>query len=114
MPTVKFPKIKTNAQYSQFFNRPKQYKTAIIYCEGQFGRVDGKTANGLIRHSEKYKILSVIDSTKAELDSGLVLDDIPNNIPVCRDLTKALEKAGDMPDSFIFGMAPLKRHAIRA
>ena len=28
--------------------------TAIVYCEGQFGEQDGKTANGLVRHSEKY------------------------------------------------------------
>jgi len=36
--------------------------TAVVYCEGQFGEQDGKTANGLVRHSEKYEILSVIDS----------------------------------------------------
>ena len=34
--------------------------TAVIYCEANFGGIDGKTANGLIRHSEKYKILSVV------------------------------------------------------
>lgn len=27
--------------------------TAIVYCEGQFGEQDGKTANGLVRHSER-------------------------------------------------------------
>ena len=37
--------------------------TAVVYCEGQFGEQDGKTGNGLVRHSEKYEILSVIDST---------------------------------------------------
>src|SRR5688500_7892850 len=31
--------------------------SAIVYCEGQFGEQDGKTANGLVRHSEKYDIL---------------------------------------------------------
>ena len=41
--------------------------TAIVYCEGQFGQQDGKTANGLVRHSERYEILSVIDSTRAML-----------------------------------------------
>lgn len=104
MPVVTFPKIKSK---SQPHDRPRQHKTAIIYCEENFGRVDGKTANGLIRYSEKYKILSVIDSQKTGLDSGMVLDDIPNNIPVCRDLNEALENADDMPDTFIYGMAPL-------
>ena len=39
--------------------------TAIVYCEANFGAIDGKTANGLVRHSERYEILSVIDSHKA-------------------------------------------------
>lgn len=80
--------------------------TAIIYCEGNFSALDGKTANGLVRHSEKYKILSVIDSEKAGLDTGMVLDDKINDIPICRDLADALAHAGTMPDYFIFGMAP--------
>src|SRR5210317_1797420 len=80
--------------------------TAIIYCEANFGEIDGKTANGLIRRSEKYKILSVIDSEKAGLDTGMILDNKPNAIPICRDLADALSQAGSVPDFFIFGMAP--------
>lgn len=81
--------------------------TAIVYCEGNFGALDGKTANGLVRHSEKYEILCVIDSEQAGQDSGMVLDDMPNAIPICRDLADALEQAEQTPDYFIFGMAPL-------
>ena len=80
--------------------------TAVVYCEANFGAIDGKTANGLVRHSEKYEILSVIDSEKAGLDAGMVLDDEPNAIPICRDLADALAHAGDVPKYFIFGMAP--------
>jgi uncharacterized NAD-dependent epimerase/dehydratase family protein len=80
--------------------------TAIVYCEANFGEIDGKTANGLIRRSEKYKILSVIDSEKAGLDTGMVLDNTPNGIPICRDVADAIEQAGAVPDFFIFGMAP--------
>ena len=36
--------------------------TAVVYCEGNFGQTDGKTANGLVRHSERYRIVAVIDS----------------------------------------------------
>ena len=53
----------------------KRTATAIIYCEANFGGIDGKTANGLVRHSERYEILSVIDSEKAGLDAGMVLDE---------------------------------------
>ena len=49
--------------------------TAVVYCEANFGLIDGKTANGLVRHSETYEILSVIDSTQAGLDTGVVLGD---------------------------------------
>jgi uncharacterized NAD-dependent epimerase/dehydratase family protein len=84
----------------------KRTATAIIYCEANFGAIDGKTANGLVRHSERYEILSVIDSEKAGLDAGMVLDGEPNGIPICRDLAGCLKKAVRVPDYFIFGMAP--------
>ena len=84
----------------------KRTPTASIYCEANFGAIDGKTANGLVRHSERYEILSVIDSEKAGLDAGMVLDGEPNSIPVCRDLAESLERAVTVPDYFIFGMAP--------
>jgi len=80
--------------------------TAIVYCEGNFGAIDGKTANGLVRNSERYKILSVIDSEKAGLDAGTVLDHVPNGISICRDLEASLSVADGIPDYFIFGMAP--------
>ena len=83
-----------------------QIRTAIVYCEANFGSIDGKTANGLVRHSEKYRVLSVIDSEKVGLDTGMVLDDKPNAIPIWGDLAEALAHAGRLPDFFIFGMAP--------
>ena len=80
--------------------------TAVVYCEANFGAIDGKTANGLVRYSEKYEILSVIDRAQAGLDAGTVLDGKPNGIPICADLDDAIDLAGRTPDVFIFGMAP--------
>lgn len=96
----------TQAGRSNFAPSMPPSETAIIYCEGHFGGVDGKTANGLVRHSEKYEILSVIDSEKVGLDAGEVLDGEPNGISICRDLDEALADAGRVPDCFIFGIAP--------
>jgi len=79
---------------------------AVVYCEGLFGRLDGKTANGLVRHSERYEILSVIDSTCAGEDAGRLLDGVPNGIPVLASLDASLDRAGFIPDTLIFGMAP--------
>jgi uncharacterized NAD-dependent epimerase/dehydratase family protein len=80
--------------------------TAVVYCEANFGDIDGKTANGLIRSSDRYEILAVIDSEKAGLDSGDVLDGEPNGIPLCADLADAIAKTGCVPGFFIFGIAP--------
>lgn len=80
--------------------------TAIIYCEGNFGKVDGKTANGLVRYSNNYRILSVIDSETASLDSGVVLDGEENGIPIVANIEAAMVHAKAVPDYFIFGIAP--------
>ncbi len=80
--------------------------TAIVYCEGQFGEQDGKTANGLVRHSEKYEILSVIDSLQAGADAGKLLDGTANGIPVLASLAESIAHAGRVPDYLICGLAP--------
>ncbi len=96
----------SNAPQVNLDIEPKQTPTAIVYCEANFGAIDGKTANGLVRQSEKYQILSVIDSQKAGQDSGFVLDKKANSIPIVRSLADALAHADDVPDYFIFGIAP--------
>jgi len=104
-PTARNRKV-APARSSRLNSDKKPVATAIIYCEANFGAIDGKTANGLVRHSESYEILSVIDSEKANLDAGMVLDEQPNAIPICRNLEEALVHAGCIPDYFIYGMAP--------
>lgn len=80
---------------------------AIVYSENELGQIDGKVANGLARYSNKYKILGIIDSTKAGLDAGKYLDGIKNGIPVFRTLDHAIENLGFIPQHFIYGIAPL-------
>ncbi len=79
---------------------------AIVYCEANFGAIDGKTANGLVRHSERYEIVSVVDSWLAGQDAGQVLDGEPNGIPICGNLDEAMALPGNAPDLFIVGVAP--------
>lgn len=82
-------------------------KTALIYCENQFGLMDGKTAAGLIRHSETYAIVGVIDSSLAGKDAGEELGGAPNNIPIFKNLQDALQKLFEIPTCYIYGKAPL-------
>ena len=81
---------------------------AIIYCEKEFGKMDGKTANGLVRHSEKYEIVGVIDSTKAGMDAGEYLDGVKNGIRIFHDFDDAMERVKEIPKYFIYGVAPLE------
>ncbi|WP_249975848.1 DUF1611 domain-containing protein [Vreelandella olivaria] len=82
-------------------------QSAIVYCEANFTRIDGKTANGLVRSSERYRILAVIDSTMAGKDAGVALGTEAAGIPIVSDLQAALLAADIRPDVLIFGLAPL-------
>ena len=82
---------------------------AIVYCEGAFGTTNGKTAHGLVRRSERYRILSVIDSLVAGQDAGVVLDGNETGIPIVGSLKAALQlagKSGHQPTHFTIGLAP--------
>jgi uncharacterized NAD-dependent epimerase/dehydratase family protein len=82
---------------------------AIIYCEGAFNTPNGKTAHGLVRFTERYKILSVVDSNYAGEDAGEILDGIKNNIPVyktVRESVDILRSNSSDPDFLVIGIAP--------
>ncbi len=82
--------------------------TALVYSENELGQIDGKVANGLIRYSEKYQIVGVVDSTKKGLDAGEYLDGIKNGIPVFGSLHDAIESLDTIPECFIYGIASLE------
>ncbi|MBI4649637.1 MAG: DUF1611 domain-containing protein [Bacteroidia bacterium] len=82
---------------------------AIVYCEGAFNTPNGKTAHGLVRFTERYKVLSVIDSRYAGQDAGNILDNRPNGIPVVADIHEAIRYSSetDYPATyFVIGLAP--------
>ena len=82
---------------------------ALVYCDGAFNTPNGKTAHGLVRFTERYEIVGVIDQKYAGKDAGEILDDRPNGIPVFEDIkaaVKKLKKAGNMPESLVIGLAP--------
>ena len=79
---------------------------ALILCEGFFGTGDGKTANGLVRHTERYQIAGVLDSRLAGRDAGEVLGGDPCEIPIFASLAEALEKLANRPTHLVIGLAP--------
>lgn len=85
-------------------------KTALVYCENQFGLVDGKTATALVRHSEIYTVVGIIDSSLAGKDAGEELGEENNDIPIFSNLNDALSKLSQIPNCYIYGKAPLDAH----
>ncbi len=88
-------------------NKVNQKKTALVYCENQFGLVDGKTAAALIRHSEIYTIVGIIDSALAGKDAGKELDGKKCGIPIFANLFDGLSNLSEVPNCYIYGKAPL-------
>ncbi len=80
-------------------------ENAIILCEDGLGRIRGKTAAGLLRHSLRFRILGVVDSTKAGKDAGEVLDGVKTGVPVFASVKEAVHKSSPKPDWIIVGVA---------
>ncbi len=85
---------------------PARKPAAVVYCEGQFSALDGKTAHGLVRHCDAFSIRAVIDSHCAGNDAGEMLDGVANGIPVVADLEAARALMGEGCGTLIYGMAP--------
>jgi uncharacterized NAD-dependent epimerase/dehydratase family protein len=82
---------------------------AIVYCEGAFNTPNGKTSHGLVRFTNRYRILSVIDSRYAGMDAAEVLDGKSKNIPIYASIVEALQKsrrAGHPATYLVVGLAP--------
>jgi len=79
--------------------------TAIVLCNGFYGTINGKTAHGLVRGTERYRILAVVDPPAAGRDAGEVLDGIHRGIPVVASIGEALSSLPAKPDFAIVGIA---------
>ena len=66
---------------------------AIVYCDGAFNTPSGKTAHGLVRFTERYNVIAIIDSKYAGQDALMVLDHKPGNIPIVKNLEASVAYA---------------------
>ena len=78
--------------------------TALVYADNAFNTPNGKTAHGLVRFTERFDVVGIIDHVYAGQDAGLVLDGKANGIPVFANLQAALEKVSAV--NFVVGLAP--------
>ncbi len=77
-------------------------KHAIILTNGLLQTDDAKTAHGLIRESNRYKIAGVVDHKNAGNDAGFLLDGKHRNIPVYETVSEAMQAK---PNLCIVGVA---------
>ncbi|GGL66889.1 DUF1611 domain-containing protein [Halocalculus aciditolerans] len=79
---------------------------AIVLAEGAFGDVAGKTANGVVMHSELFDARAVVDSTTAGRSARDVLGkpDAPD-VPVVESVADALDARPDAA-VLVVGVAP--------
>jgi uncharacterized NAD-dependent epimerase/dehydratase family protein len=80
--------------------------SAIVLAEGAFGTPDGKTANGVVIHSELFDTQAVVDSTHAGSNANEVLSNSSvSGVPVVRSMTEAL-KTAPHAEVLVIGVAP--------
>ncbi|WP_255149038.1 DUF1611 domain-containing protein [Halorarius halobius] len=79
---------------------------AVVLAEGEFGTPHGKTANGIVMHSELFDVRAVVDSTAAGRAASDCLGrpDAPD-VPVVDSTERALDLAADA-EAFVIGVAP--------
>jgi uncharacterized NAD-dependent epimerase/dehydratase family protein len=78
----------------------------IVLAEGEFGRPGGKTANGVVMHSELFEARAVVDSTRAGQTVAEVLDHPGHSdVPVVSSVEEALTVAPET-EALVVGVAP--------
>ena len=80
-------------------------QNAVILTAGLLEDIHAKTAHGLIRGSDRFKIVGVIDHNHASKDAGEVLDGVHRNIPVYGSIKEYRQEAEQPADFCIIGVA---------
>src|SRR5687768_7579932 len=78
---------------------------AVVLAPGAFQTDKAKTAHGLVRGSDRFDVVGVIDSAAAGQDAGTLLDGRPRQIPVFASLAEARAAARKPVDTVIVGVA---------
>jgi uncharacterized NAD-dependent epimerase/dehydratase family protein len=79
--------------------------TALVLCANAFRTDHCKTAHGLVRGGDRYRLLGIIDATCAGADAGSLLDGVPRGIPVFASLSDAFARLGERPQFAVVGVA---------
>ena len=80
-------------------------KNALIITAGYLNSSSGKTAHGLIRGTDRFNIIGVVDEKSAGKDAGEVLDGKHRNIPVYATIKDFIQSSGQKAVYCVIGVA---------
>ncbi|MFB6155531.1 MAG: DUF1611 domain-containing protein [Haloferacaceae archaeon] len=79
---------------------------AIVLAEGEFGKMGGKTANGVVMHSEVFDARVVVDSeTAGRTPADVLRNPAAPEIPIVGSMSEAIERAPEAA-ALVIGVAP--------
>jgi uncharacterized NAD-dependent epimerase/dehydratase family protein len=78
---------------------------AVVLAPGLYRTENAKTAHGLVRGSDRFDVVGVVDASAAGEDAGTALDGRPRGVPIFASLEEALDRARRRPDTVIVGVA---------
>ena len=80
-------------------------QSAIVLANGRYLSPNGKTAHGLVRGSDRFDVLAVIEPALTGQDAGDALDGVHRGIPIVASIDDALALVGKTPDFCVVGIA---------
>lgn len=79
---------------------------AIVLAEGELGGTGGKTANGVVMHSEVFDARVIVDrDTAGERPADVLASPDAPDIPIVKSVAEALEVAPEV-EALVIGVAP--------
>jgi uncharacterized NAD-dependent epimerase/dehydratase family protein len=78
---------------------------AIVLSHGVYRATYGKVAHGLVRGSDRFRVVVVVDPEAAGEDAGELLDGRRRGIPVVSTIDEALAVAPNRPEICVVGVA---------
>ena len=79
--------------------------TALVYSGGLLDDLHAKTAHGLLRVSERFDVLGLIDQQHFNQNSADIVSHCHKNVPIFEDLNQALKTMDKKPDFMVIGVA---------
>lgn len=78
----------------------------VVLAEGEFGETGGKTANGVVMHSELFAVRAVVDAeTAGRTPTDVLGNERAPDVPIVESVADALEVAPEA-EALVIGVAP--------